>query len=126
MISAYPPPTSHYAALIAFFQGLQREQSGQMALLVGVQNQAFSDHDISSARFTAAAGGTRITYTADISFLGLIGYAELYMGRMLAGVGKNAIRGLQAALSADPPPPFAKPVDQPAGSFDSAGNAGVH
>ncbi len=73
---------------------------------VVLEGKSDSIYALDDIRFTAAVnGGARITYTADISFLGLIGYAEPFMRRMLAGVGKNAIRGLQAALSADPPPP---------------------
>jgi len=73
---------------------------------VVLEGKSDSIYALDDIQFTPAVnGGTRIDYTADISFLGLIGYVEPYMGRMLAGVGKNAIRGLQAALSADPPPP---------------------
>lgn len=72
---------------------------------VVLEGKSDSIHALDDIRFTSVSNGTRIDYTADISFMGLLGYAETFMKRMLVGVGKNAIQGLQTALSADPPAP---------------------
>jgi len=72
---------------------------------VVLEGRSDAIHALDDIQFTPVAEGTRIDYTADISFLGLLGYAEPFIKGRLDGVGKNAIHGLQAALSADLPPP---------------------
>jgi len=64
-----------------------------------------SIHALDDIAFTSTPGGTRITYTADISMLGVFGRAEPWLKGALDRVGKNAVRGLQAALAAEPPAP---------------------
>lgn len=56
-------------------------------------------------QFAATATGTRITYTADLSFQGFMGHVVPYLKGMLDKVGKNAVKGLQTVLSEDPPVP---------------------
>ena len=72
-----------------------------------LEGKSDSVHARDAIAFAPTAGGTRITYTADISMLGALGHAEPWLGGTLDRVGKNAMRGLQAALSGEPPPPGA-------------------
>ena len=53
----------------------------------------------------ATPRGTRITYTANISLLGALSVVEPFLKGALDRVGKNAVRGLQSALSGESPPP---------------------
>jgi len=55
--------------------------------------------------FASTPGGTRITYTADISMLGAFSCTERWLKGPLDRVGKNAVQGLQAALAEEPPAP---------------------
>lgn len=72
---------------------------------VVLEGRSDAIHALDDIHFMATAAGTRIDYTADISLMGVLGYLEPYMEGMLDKVGKNAMRGLQAVLSADPPAP---------------------
>ncbi len=56
-------------------------------------------------RFNQADGGTRIDYSADIRLGGLAGLAQPFLGAVLARVGRNAMAGLQSALSEKAGPP---------------------
>ena len=53
---------------------------------------------IDTIEFTAADGGTRIDYTAELEFRNFIRFIERFMGRVFDGVGKKAMAGLSAAL----------------------------
>jgi len=64
-----------------------------------------SVHALDDIRFASTSGGTRITYTADISMLGTFSVVEPLLKGALDRVGKDAVRGLQAALTEEPPPP---------------------
>jgi NAD(P)-dependent dehydrogenase (short-subunit alcohol dehydrogenase family)/carbon monoxide dehydrogenase subunit G len=72
---------------------------------VVLEGNSDSVRALDDIRFTATATGTRIAYTADISFSGAIGRIEPWMKRGLVRVGKKAVRGLGAALGEAPPPP---------------------
>ncbi len=48
--------------------------------------------------FADAEGGTRITYTADISFKGPLGLAEPLMKGRLEKIGKEAVEGMRKRL----------------------------
>jgi NAD(P)-dependent dehydrogenase (short-subunit alcohol dehydrogenase family) len=56
-------------------------------------------------RFEPITNGTRLIYTADLSFQGIIGLVEPFMRGLLDKVGKDAVAGLRAALSEEPPVP---------------------
>ncbi len=64
-----------------------------------------SVHALDDIEFAATPAGTRITYAADISLRGLVGVVEPWLKGALDRVGKNAVRGLQAAFTDDVPPP---------------------
>ena len=77
------------------------EPTGRVVL----EGTSESIHALDDIGFAATPAGTRITYTADISLLGALGRAEPWMKSALDRVGKNAVRGLQAALTGTPLPP---------------------
>lgn len=58
-----------------------------------------SVHALDDIGFLAEPRGTRITYTADISLLGASRIFEPLLKGALDRVGRNAVRGLEAALS---------------------------
>jgi len=60
---------------------------------------------IDTIEFTETDQGTRIDYTADLTFGGLLGMVQPLMGGALDRVGKNAMAGLHKALAEVPPPP---------------------
>ncbi len=62
-------------------------------------------HALDAIAFASTPDGTRIDYTADISLLGAFGRAEPWLRGALRRVGRNAVQGLHAALSAEPTPP---------------------
>jgi dehydrogenase/reductase SDR family protein 12 len=64
-----------------------------------------SIHALDDIAFASTPGGTRIIYRAKISMLGALRMVEPLLGGALDRVGKNAMRGLQAALSAEQPSP---------------------
>jgi dehydrogenase/reductase SDR family protein 12 len=72
---------------------------------VVLEGKGDSIHALDDIAFASIAGGTRITYTADISMLGALGMIEPLLGGALDRVGKRAVRGLQAALSGEPAAP---------------------
>jgi len=72
---------------------------------VVLEGKSDSIHALDEIRFAATATGTRIDYTADISLLGAIGRVEPWMKGALDKVGKNAVRGLRAALGEPPAVP---------------------
>jgi len=72
---------------------------------VVLEGTSDSIHALDEIRFEATATGTRIDYTADISLLGAIGRLEPWMKGALDKVGKNAVRGLRAALTEQRSPP---------------------
>ncbi len=72
---------------------------------VVLEGRGASIHALDDIKFTSTTGGTRITYKADISMLGVLGRAEPWLEKALDRVGKNAVRGLQAALTEEPSPP---------------------
>ena len=57
------------------------------------------------SEFAPSAGGTRIDYTADISLRGALRRVEPWLEGALERVGRNAVRGLEAALTDSPLPP---------------------
>ncbi len=72
---------------------------------VVLEGEGDSVHALDDIAFAVTPRGTRITYTADISLLGASRIVEPWLTGALDRVGKNAVRGLQAALSGEPPPP---------------------
>ncbi|MBT8057987.1 MAG: SDR family NAD(P)-dependent oxidoreductase [Gammaproteobacteria bacterium] len=70
-----------------------------------LEGEGGSVHAVDEIRFTATGAGTRIDYTADISLGGLAGLAEPFMGAVLERVGRQALAGLQRALSEKGSPP---------------------
>ncbi|MFO1323530.1 MAG: SDR family NAD(P)-dependent oxidoreductase [Burkholderiales bacterium] len=72
---------------------------------VVLEGKGDSIHALDDIRFASTAGGTRILYTADISMPGVFSCTERWLKGPLERVGKNAVRGLQAALGEEPPPP---------------------
>jgi NAD(P)-dependent dehydrogenase (short-subunit alcohol dehydrogenase family)/carbon monoxide dehydrogenase subunit G len=72
---------------------------------VVLEGKGESVHALDDIRFTATSTGTRIDYTADITLLGALGRVESLFRSTLDGVGKNAVRGLRAALTGVPPTP---------------------
>jgi hypothetical protein len=72
---------------------------------VVLEGKGESIHSLDDIGFASAPGGTRITYTADVSMLGAFGCTERWLKGPLDRVGRNAVRGLQAALTEEPPPP---------------------
>lgn len=72
---------------------------------VVLEGSGGSIHALDEIEFVATPRGTRITYTADISLRGTISCVEPWLKGALDRVGKNAVRGLQAALSEDSPSP---------------------
>jgi dehydrogenase/reductase SDR family protein 12 len=72
---------------------------------VVLEGKGDSIHALDAIAFASTREGTRITYTAEISMLGAFSVIEPLLGSALDRVGKNAVRGLQLALSGDPPSP---------------------
>jgi NAD(P)-dependent dehydrogenase (short-subunit alcohol dehydrogenase family) len=72
---------------------------------VVLEGRGDSIHALDAIDFASVTGGTRITYTAEISMLGALRVAAPLLHGALDRVGKNAVRGLQTALSGDPPSP---------------------
>jgi len=70
-----------------------------------LEGKGESVHALDDIGFAATPRGTRITYTADISLLGAFSVGEPLLKGALDRVGKNAVRGLQSALSGESPPP---------------------
>ena len=60
---------------------------------------------VDTIEFSETEQGTRIDYRADIHLTGLAGVAEPFLGFALERVGRNAMEGLQRALSVSPRPP---------------------
>jgi len=60
---------------------------------------------VDDIRFEAIPGGTRIDYTADLTFLGPSSLAEPFLRSTLEGVGRRAVEGLKDALSRAPRAP---------------------
>jgi len=60
---------------------------------------------VDDIRFEATPGGTRIDYTADLTFLGPSSLAEPFLRSTLEGVGRRAVEGLKDALSREPRAP---------------------
>lgn len=69
---------------------------------VVLEGKGGSIHAIDDIRFAAGNGGTRITYTADLSFKGVMGRIEPLLSGVMNRVGKNAMAGLKEALSREP------------------------
>jgi NAD(P)-dependent dehydrogenase (short-subunit alcohol dehydrogenase family)/carbon monoxide dehydrogenase subunit G len=76
---------------------------------VVLEGRSASVHAIDDIRFEPVPvgnrTGTRITYTAEISLLGALARIEPWMKGTLGKVGKDAVAGLKAALTADATPP---------------------
>ncbi len=72
---------------------------------VQLEGNGGSVHALDDIGFAATPRGTRITYTADISLLGASRIVEPLLNGALDRVGRNAVRGLEAALSGDFPTP---------------------
>jgi dehydrogenase/reductase SDR family member 12 len=70
-----------------------------------LEGKSDSVHALDDIGFAATPRGTRITYTADISLLGAFSVVEPFLKGALDRVGRNAVQGLQAALSDAAPPP---------------------
>ncbi|MGA8053359.1 MAG: SDR family NAD(P)-dependent oxidoreductase [Burkholderiales bacterium] len=70
-----------------------------------LEGKSDSVHALDDIGFAATPRGTRITYTADISLLGAFSVVEPLLKGALDRVGKNAVRGLQSALSGESSPP---------------------
>jgi dehydrogenase/reductase SDR family protein 12 len=70
-----------------------------------LEGKSDSVHALDDIGFVATPRGTRITYTADISLLGASRIVEPLLQGALDRVGRNAVRGLEAALSGDFPTP---------------------
>ncbi|HRY45550.1 MAG TPA: SDR family NAD(P)-dependent oxidoreductase [Thermoanaerobaculia bacterium] len=65
---------------------------------------------VDDIRFEGIPGGTRIDYTADLTFLGPSSLAEPFLRSALEGVGRRAVEGLKNALSREPKVPKASLV----------------
>ncbi len=72
---------------------------------VVLEGHGGSVHAVDDIRFEPTPTGTRIDYTADLSFDGLTGLVEPLMGPLLRRVGERALQGLRRALSEPPAPP---------------------
>jgi dehydrogenase/reductase SDR family member 12 len=72
---------------------------------VVLEGKGDSIHALDDIGFASIRAGTRITYTADISLLGAFSVLEPLLKGALDRLGKDAVRGLQAALTEEPPPP---------------------
>jgi dehydrogenase/reductase SDR family member 12 len=72
---------------------------------VVLEGKGDSIYALDDIAFASTPGGTRITYTAAISMLGAFSCAERWLKGPLDRVGKNAVQGLQAALTDEPRPP---------------------
>jgi dehydrogenase/reductase SDR family protein 12 len=72
---------------------------------VVLEGQGGAIHATDDIRFTEIEGGTQIDYTADISLSGFGGLLQPLLGGLLERIGKQAMAGLQQALSAEPPVP---------------------
>jgi len=64
---------------------------------VALEGTGGSVHALDDIEFAATPRGTRITYAADITLRGTVGRVEPWLKGALDRVGKNAVRGLQAA-----------------------------
>ena len=53
---------------------------------------------VDTIEFAAVEAGTEITYTADLTFKGVVKYFTPFMGRTLNNVGSKAVAGLSTAL----------------------------
>ena len=84
-----------------------------------------SVHALDDIEFAATPRGTRIAYAADISLRGAVGLVEPWLKGVLDRVGKNAVRGLQAALADNSATPT-QPAGRSAGPPDPAGPRGLH
>jgi dehydrogenase/reductase SDR family protein 12 len=72
---------------------------------VVLEGEGGSIHALDDIRFEATPTGTQIAYTADLSFTGLIGFTEPFLGGLMERVGQRAMAGLQTALSREPEVP---------------------
>jgi dehydrogenase/reductase SDR family protein 12 len=72
---------------------------------VVLEGKGDSIRALDDIRFASTPGGTRIIYKADISMLGAFSCTERWLKGPLDRVGKNAVRGLAAALTEEPLPP---------------------
>jgi dehydrogenase/reductase SDR family member 12 len=70
-----------------------------------LEGKSDSVHALDDIGFVATPRGTRITYTAEISLFGVLRAIEPFLKGALDRVGKNAVRGLQSALSGESSPP---------------------
>lgn len=70
-----------------------------------LEGKGDSVHALDDIGFAVTSRGTRITYTADISLLGALSVIAPFLKGALDRVGKNAVRGLQSALSEESSPP---------------------
>ncbi|NJN47648.1 MAG: SDR family NAD(P)-dependent oxidoreductase [Candidatus Competibacteraceae bacterium] len=72
---------------------------------VVLEGEGGSIQAIDTIRFAATETGTRIDYTADITLKGWAGFTESFLNGTLNRIGKQAVTGLQKALTEQPPPP---------------------
>jgi NAD(P)-dependent dehydrogenase (short-subunit alcohol dehydrogenase family)/carbon monoxide dehydrogenase subunit G len=72
---------------------------------VVLKGEGGSIHAIDTIHFAQTDGGARIDYTADITLTGWAGCTEPFLQGVLKRVGKQAMAGLQKALSKPPPAP---------------------
>ncbi|MEE4377884.1 MAG: SDR family NAD(P)-dependent oxidoreductase [Candidatus Competibacteraceae bacterium] len=72
---------------------------------VVLKGEGGSIRAIDTICFSATDEGTRIDYSANITFTGWTGFTEPFLRGLLNRVGKNAVEGLQKALTEQPPPP---------------------
>lgn len=72
---------------------------------VVLEGRGGSVHAVDDIRFEQTAAGTRIHYTADLTFDGVTALVEPLMGPLLRRVGRRAVEGLRQALSGPPPVP---------------------
>jgi carbon monoxide dehydrogenase subunit G len=70
-------------------------QPTSRVVLVGRGSSIEAVDDI---RFSPADGGTRIDYTADLTFRGVMRLVAPFLGRAMDKVGERALDGLAAAL----------------------------
>jgi NAD(P)-dependent dehydrogenase (short-subunit alcohol dehydrogenase family)/carbon monoxide dehydrogenase subunit G len=72
---------------------------------VVLEGKSTTVNALDDIRFEPTATGTRIVYTADLSFQGWFSYAESLLKSRLDGVGKAAIAGLRQVLTEELPVP---------------------
>ncbi len=65
-------------------------------------------HALDTISFEETPSGTRITYTAELSFKGVLGSMETLMTGRLRQVGKDAVEGLRTTLTEQVPVPEQK------------------